>query len=86
EPCPMCAGLIVNARLGRLVYGASDPKAGAVRSSSLSQSASSIETRSGSVNEGMASRGSRVRICSRGMVSPERSYSVSRSTEPERCT
>ncbi len=32
EPCPMCAGLIVNARLGRVVYGASDPKAGAVRS------------------------------------------------------
>ena len=30
EPCPMCAGLIVNARLGRLVYGATDPKAGAV--------------------------------------------------------
>jgi tRNA(adenine34) deaminase len=29
EPCPMCAGLIVNARLGRLVYGAADPKAGA---------------------------------------------------------
>jgi tRNA(adenine34) deaminase len=32
EPCPMCAGLIVNSRVGRLVYGASDPKAGAVRS------------------------------------------------------
>jgi tRNA(adenine34) deaminase len=31
EPCPMCAGLIVNARVGRLVYGADDPKAGAVR-------------------------------------------------------
>lgn len=30
EPCPMCAGLIVNARVGRLVYGAPDPKAGAV--------------------------------------------------------
>lgn len=29
EPCAMCAGAIVNARLGRLVYGASDPKAGA---------------------------------------------------------
>lgn len=29
EPCPMCAGAIVNARLGRLVFGASDPKAGA---------------------------------------------------------
>ena len=32
EPCPMCAGLIVNSRIGRLIYGASDPKAGAVRS------------------------------------------------------
>ena len=32
EPCPMCAGTIVNARLGRVVYGAPDPKAGAVRS------------------------------------------------------
>jgi tRNA(adenine34) deaminase len=30
EPCAMCAGLIVNARMGRLVYGAADPKAGAV--------------------------------------------------------
>lgn len=30
EPCPMCAGLIVNARVGRVVYGAADPKAGGV--------------------------------------------------------
>ena len=29
EPCAMCAGAIILARLGRLVYGASDPKAGA---------------------------------------------------------
>ncbi len=29
EPCAMCAGAIVNARVGRLVYGALDPKAGA---------------------------------------------------------
>jgi len=28
EPCPMCAGAIVNARIPRLVYGARDPKAG----------------------------------------------------------
>ena len=29
EPCAMCAGAMVNARLGRLVFGAHDPKAGA---------------------------------------------------------
>jgi tRNA(adenine34) deaminase len=32
EPCLMCAGAILQARLQRLVYGASDPKAGAVHS------------------------------------------------------
>ena len=32
EPCAMCAGAMVNARVGRLVYGAADPKAGAVAS------------------------------------------------------
>lgn len=31
EPCPMCAGALVNARVERLVYGCDDPKAGAVR-------------------------------------------------------
>jgi tRNA(adenine34) deaminase len=32
EPCAMCAGALVQARLRRLVFGADDPKAGAVRS------------------------------------------------------
>ncbi len=32
EPCVMCAGALVNARVKRLVYGAEDPKAGAVKS------------------------------------------------------
>jgi tRNA(adenine34) deaminase len=32
EPCPMCAGAIVNARVPRVVYGAADPKAGAAGS------------------------------------------------------
>jgi tRNA(adenine34) deaminase len=32
EPCAMCAGALVNARLARVVYGAPDPKAGAVTS------------------------------------------------------
>jgi tRNA(adenine34) deaminase len=31
EPCPMCAGALVNARLKRLYFGCDDPKAGAVR-------------------------------------------------------
>ena len=32
EPCVMCAGALVNARIGRVVFAASDPKAGAVHS------------------------------------------------------
>jgi tRNA(adenine34) deaminase len=31
EPCPMCAGAIVNARIKRLVFGCTNPKAGAVQ-------------------------------------------------------
>lgn len=32
EPCAMCTGALINSRMGRLVYGADDPKAGAVNS------------------------------------------------------
>ena len=32
EPCPMCAGALINARVARLVYAATDPKAGAIDS------------------------------------------------------
>lgn len=32
EPCPMCAGAMVNARLSRLVYGTLDPKMGSIES------------------------------------------------------
>jgi tRNA(adenine34) deaminase len=32
EPCAMCAGALVHARIKRLIYGADDPKAGAVHS------------------------------------------------------
>ena len=31
EPCPMCAGALVNSRVQRLVYGAADPKMGCVQ-------------------------------------------------------
>ena len=32
EPCPMCAGAIINARIPTVIYGAKDPKAGSVES------------------------------------------------------
>jgi tRNA(adenine34) deaminase len=32
EPCPMCAGALVNARIAQVIFGCPDPKAGAVRS------------------------------------------------------
>ncbi|HCA22941.1 MAG TPA: tRNA adenosine(34) deaminase TadA [Pseudomonas sp.] len=34
EPCTMCSGLLIHSRIGRLVYGASEPRSGAVASRS----------------------------------------------------
>jgi len=55
EPCPMCAGAIMQARLGRLVYGAADPKAGGCGSvlniTGCSQLNHRVEIRSGVLAE-----------------------------------
>ena len=60
EPCPMCAGALVNARVRRLVYGAADPKAGAVSTlytlGADSRLNHSFETRSGVLAEESAQR------------------------------
>lgn len=51
EPCAMCAGAMVHARIKRLIYGADDPKAGAVHSAmqvlNHSQLNHKVEIRSG---------------------------------------
>lgn len=55
EPCAMCAGAIVHARLRSLVYGTDDPKAGAVRSVlgvlNHPQLNHKVEVRSGALQE-----------------------------------
>lgn len=62
EPCPMCAGLIVNARVGRVVYGARDPKAGAVKSLMELLSDSRLNHRPGEIIEGLMGEESAVML------------------------
>src|SRR5262249_37554244 len=45
EPCPMCAGAIVNARVARVVYGCDNPKAGAARTLSRTLEAERLNHR-----------------------------------------
>ena len=47
EPCAMCAGAIEHARIGRLVYGASEPKSGAIESRHTLLESSGIEVSAG---------------------------------------
>ena len=57
EPCAMCAGAIAHARIGRLYYGASDPKGGAVEHGPLLFSQPTLHHRpevSGGIGEGEA--------------------------------
>ena len=59
EPCSMCAGALVHARIKRLVYGADDPKAGAVQSvmQVLKHPATEPQTRSSQRRTGWPLRG-----------------------------
>ncbi len=59
EPCLMCAGAMVHARIGRLVFGASDPKRGAVNSTTHAFDAQGLNHRvevSGGVLESECAR------------------------------
>jgi tRNA(adenine34) deaminase len=47
EPCVMCAGAVSHARIGRLVYGADEPKTGAVRSQHTLLASTSTEVVAG---------------------------------------
>ena len=51
EPCVMCAGALVNARVARLVYGAADERFGAVRSKLISASATAQEAQPSQIRD-----------------------------------
>ena len=55
EPCPMCAGAIINARIPRVVYGASDKKFGACRSvCALSTAATLTDSTANSISKSIS--------------------------------
>ena len=56
EPCPMCAGAMVNARVARVVFGVSDPRAGAAGSVFNILNADKLNHRAEIVPEVLASR------------------------------
>ena len=70
EPCAMCAGAMIHARIRRLVYGAEDPKAGAVKSvmQVLNHQQLNHQHRGSQRSTGRAQRGSAANVLSKSPV------------------
>jgi tRNA(adenine34) deaminase len=82
EPCTMCAGALVLARLGRLVFGADDPKAGAVGRSTTYPATLASTTGSRSCAASRRRPAARYCVSSSAPAAPERLAPPERIREP----